>query len=306
MKLKQLKHIIREEISKVLNEASYNYHVSKFENDGSFQKPYGGGCDTKYSMSGRGTGHFGSGTYFATFKEHDFDKLGEKDENSPFIQIDDRVYRVDFDFYRNLYRVYDERQGNVLHSMLKYVNSFYYVKSDYRSVLYQKIERSAEYLGLDCPSYRQLISMAEELENDGSRPESFSTVFMEYNGYNGVNVSGVPSFDNTTFGSVIYDLNKTSLESVPQKDRKHSFTVKDGTSLSTTVHRWGDDSIFDEEMEALDNGKIRLIHKLKDMPLPGQREYLKILSMAETDIMTYENLNMTMWSVFQTGYKNII
>lgn len=273
MKLKQLKHIIKEEISKVLNEASYNYHVSKFENDGSFQKPYGGGCDNKYNMSGRGTGHFGSGTYFATFKEHDFDKLGDKDENSPFIQIDDRVYRVDFDFYRNLYRVYDERQGNVLHSMLSYVNGFYYVKSDYKSILYQKIERSAEYLGLDCPSYRQLISMAKELENDKSRYESFSTMFMEYNGYNGVNVSGVPSFDNTKFGSVIYDLNKTSLEAVPPKFRKHAFTVKDGASLNTTVHRHGEDSIIDKEMEALE-GKVST-YSLKHMPFAKVKRILK-------------------------------
>ena len=49
--------------------------------------------------------------------------------------------------------------------------------------------------------------------------QSFSTVFMEWNGYNGVNVSGVDYYDNTKHGSVIYDLSKvnTDMEEVSPK-----------------------------------------------------------------------------------------
>ena len=35
---------------------------------------------------------------------------------------------------------------------------------------------------------------------------------MEWNGFNGVNVSGVEYYDNTKHGSVIYDLSKTDTE----------------------------------------------------------------------------------------------
>ena len=65
-------------------------------------------------------------------------------------------------------------------------------------------------LGLSLPKYRQLLTLfntyKEKYNNrEGSTP-TISTIMMEYNGYNGVNVSGIPNFDNTRHGSVIYDV----------------------------------------------------------------------------------------------------
>ena len=52
----------------------------------------------------------------------------------------------------------------------------------------------------------------EMLRSEGNvvNKSSFSTRIMEYNDYNGVNVSNVPGYDNTTHGSVIYDMSKLS------------------------------------------------------------------------------------------------
>jgi len=76
------------------------------------------------------------------------------------------------------------------------------------SQYYQIISRNAKALKLKCPGFRELWNMIKSHISSDSI-QSFSTIFMEYNGYNGVNVSGVEGFDNTTHGSVIYDLSKT-------------------------------------------------------------------------------------------------
>jgi hypothetical protein len=47
---------------------------------------------------------------------------------------------------------------------------------------------------------------------------SFSTRIMEYNGYNGVNVSNVKGYDNTLHGSVIYDMSKIDGQPKPVKN----------------------------------------------------------------------------------------
>ena len=60
-------------------------------------------------MSGRGTGHFGSGMYFSTYREEgkEYDqKYRYSYKSSPeLIQVDDSVYRVDLDIYKNLFKV---------------------------------------------------------------------------------------------------------------------------------------------------------------------------------------------------------
>ena len=79
-------------------------------------------------MFGRDTGHFGSGTYFSTYKDsEDRQKYIDNSTNPDphFIKVDDRVYRVNFDLYKNLYRVRSKKQGDVLYTLLKNVNSLY-------------------------------------------------------------------------------------------------------------------------------------------------------------------------------------
>ena len=213
---KKIYNILNSAVANVLNEATWNYHKSggSGEHNG---KPYV--SDNKFQMSGRGTGHFGSGTYFSTFKEETPDtdeKYGNNlgDDRPQFIKVGENVYRVDMDFYKNLYRVYTRKQGNVLFTLLKHLNSMYYIvqygsDTSTLSQYYQIVVRNAKALKLKCPSFRELWKMIlSHIKSD--KPQSFSTVFMEYNGYNGVNVSGVEGFDNTTHGSVIYDLSKTN------------------------------------------------------------------------------------------------
>ena len=210
-----------------INENDWNFHFGSQHNG----EPYW--SDNKAMMAGRDTGHFGSGTYFSTYSSDAYDVRGYNDKrwnwinngNSDphFIQIEDHVYRVDLDLYKNLYRVRSKRQGDVLFTLLGRVNGFYnhiayggdfrpeYAQYD-NALNYQKIYRNAKALNLKCPSYYDLTRMAQ---NHQGR-QSFSTVFMEYNGYNGVNVSGIAYYDNTTHGSVIYDLSKinTTMEEV--------------------------------------------------------------------------------------------
>lgn len=57
-------------------------------------------------------------------------------------------------------------------------------------------------------TFSEICQLAGGLFEDKSNPKSLSTMYMEMNGYNGVNVSGIKGFDNTTHGSVIYDVNK--------------------------------------------------------------------------------------------------
>jgi hypothetical protein len=197
-----------------INEQEWNFHFGKEHNG----QPYI--SDNKYQMAGRSTGHFGSGTYFSTYRDiNDIDKYGElsRNQNPNFIEIKDHVYRVDFDLYKNLYRVRNKRQGDVLYTMMANLNHMFYRITDlgeFRSKsanynnagLYQEIKANADALNLKCPSYYQLVRMAQNHKGI----QSFSTLFMELNGYNGVNVSGVEYYDNTLHGSVIYDLSKVN------------------------------------------------------------------------------------------------
>ena len=207
--------ILSQNAINVLKEAQWNYHFGKNHT----REPYL--SDNKFQMFGRETGQFGSGTYFSTYNGKWYDeKYGsEKPNHGEFIQVDDNVYRVDMNMYKNLYRVRTKRVGDILYTMCKNLNRFYnrvvsmghfsqqmarYDNAD----VYQIIRNNAEALGLNCPSYLELTRMAQKHEGI----QSFSTLFMEWNGYNGVNVSGVEYYDNTKHGSVIYDVNKVSGE----------------------------------------------------------------------------------------------
>ena len=82
-----------------LDEATYNYHAGDLGNDlGNLEKH---GSDNIFRMEGRGTGHFGSGIYFSTYRlrdKADYDKeYGDysdyRNKNPNLIQVKDRVYR---------------------------------------------------------------------------------------------------------------------------------------------------------------------------------------------------------------------
>ena len=245
----------------------YNYHVG---NLGSTRdvKPYQ--SDNKYRMQGRDTGHFGSGLYFSTYQGQ-FDDMGRDNWNPSLIQIKDNVYRVDFDLYKSLYRVSNGRQGDMLFNTLKNVNHVYYkVESGNFDCAreYSIISRNSDALGLNCPSYRELLKMARDHAANKSDIRSFSTVFMEYNGFNGVNVSGISKYDNTLHGSVIYDMSKVDRDSIRKVNVKYNKIPFMDSSVAS------DDEMNDVAYDALTDKSHLSLSRLSKLP---ENEAMRVL-----------------------------
>ena len=123
-------------------------------------KPYY--SDSKIQMAGRETGHFGSGTYFSTYPEKGLNGKYKDNQNPNFIKVGKNTYRVDFDLYKNLYRVRSKKQGDILYTMCRCLNAMYnkiaYMgkfnkkEANYNnSQLYQVIKSNADALNLKCP-----------------------------------------------------------------------------------------------------------------------------------------------------------
>ena len=277
----------------VIKESEWNFHFGKEHNG----KPYI--SDNKYQMAGRETGHFGSGTYFSTYRDiKDIDKYGElsNNQNPNFIEIKDHVYRVDFDLYKNLYRVRSKRQGDILYTMMANLNHMFYKITEMgrfvsknanydNASLYQEIKANADALNLDCPSYYQLTRMAQRHEGN----QSFSTLFMEWNGYNGVNVSGVDYYDNTKHGSVIYDLSKVNTD-MEEVNPNSLYTSERDSYYNDTVAY---DEFNNYKIAALRGKDLFWTSKLNGMP---RNEALRILknhldSGNVLDPFTLEKLN---------------
>lgn len=260
----------------ILKEVDYSLHVNTHnEFDVDKLEKYGGGTDALVMMRGRGTGHFGSGTYLSTYKQDsDFsvdskrvrDAL-EKNYGEPLIQVSPKTYAIDLDRY-NLYKPKNTRHAEILFELLKNINDlFYAVESD------TKLKQKKEYLTdiLDSckklnleftkefvkkvkyevlPNYSKNYRGGEDLKYKAS----ISTMFMEYNGWNGVNVNNIPTFDNTRHGSVIYDMknvvdapkrtspyiedifsyNTENLKYIIKKINKYRFSAVNLTKLSNS------------------------------------------------------------------------
>ena len=288
-----LHRLIKESVKTILRESDWNLHYShRGEHN---LKPYG--SDSKFMMIGRETGHFGSGTYFSTYKGSKerakyIDNATNFDPH--FIQVADHVYRVDFDLYKNMYRVRSKNQGDVLYTLLRNVNVLYNhicadllydkgfnpKKADYNtSKQYQIIKANANALNLKCPSYMELIRMAQNHQGN----QSFSTVFMEWNGYNGVNVSGIDFYDNTTHGSVIYDLSKTNTNMEEVKP-KNTWPYRHYSYDKTLIYN----PFEDLAMKALDGNLFNEdIKKLSSLPLPQAMRVLKNFTQSGNVIPDY-------------------
>jgi hypothetical protein len=212
----------------LLTEVDYSLHVNRHnEFDVEKLKKYGGGTDTLIMMRGRGTGHFGSGTYLSTYKyESDFNldspkvkNILQKNYGEPLIKLDAGTYAIDLDRY-NLFRPKNEKHAELLFNLLKDINNlFYSLESDENTQIKKeylnRILENCKKLNLKLtknfvrkiknevlPNYSKNIRGGDNLKYRAS----ISTMFMEDNGWNGVNVNGIPMFDNTRHGSVIYDL----------------------------------------------------------------------------------------------------
>ena len=244
---KQLKRI-----KEIISEVNYNYHAGDLGDDLDNLEPHV--SDNIFRMAGRDTGHFGSGLYFSTYRlrdKADYDKdYGKysnfRDQSSNLIKVKNSVYRVDFDIYKNLYRVSSNKHGEVLFKTLKQLNGIFYSYDHGERELsrwYLVILNNFKHLGLRLPGYREFFKMLKEAKvvNDSRWSKdgvdknayiaSFSTRIMEWNGYNGINVSGLSDYDNTLHGSVIYDTKKIGGELKPV-DFDSFIGYKDGVASS--------------------------------------------------------------------------
>jgi hypothetical protein len=197
--------------------------------------------DTIIMMAGRSTGHFGSGTYFSTYRfedEVDFERFvfNNKevfDANKPFASVSKGLHLIDLDFY-HLYKPLNREHADLLFETLKMINrlSGYYntglEKIDFSDVntkvLLTKINYNLSKLDLKKPTLLEFARLFEAVRKDVNQKNSFaslSTRFMEYNGYNGVNVNNIHGYDNTLHGSVVYDLSKTINPNYLLKNRYH-------------------------------------------------------------------------------------
>lgn len=246
--------------------------------------------DSIIYMSGRDTGHFGSGMYFSTYSCKDYgayydDVQQYKDDYKPevkkLIKITEGLYRVNTDLYQNLYRIKNEEQGRLLHKALSWINastSPYNDKPLDKRMSYPKYKHNLELLGLKMPPYREFVAMVAKgmvdikksrgnEDNKEFDRRSMSTRIMEYNGYNGVNTSGVPALDNTTYGSVIYDMQKINTDFVPVgKNQIHQYCEMKNGIINN------DRSIFDNQtpekmvMYLLGKDERVLAYQIKQIP----------------------------------------
>jgi hypothetical protein len=158
--------------------------------------------DTKYSRmsASRGTGHFGTGTYF----------LGEKSAGGKYGGRSDRpIVNVNLEGL-NLAKPKDPMR---LHDALKLVNKMVY-REEKPQFSEERFDGNRALFGLNYElgfskhSKEEIQKAIEDTynefasgENDGFR--SPSTVLMQKLGYDGVDVRGTKA-DNTDYGSVVY------------------------------------------------------------------------------------------------------
>lgn len=290
---------------KLIVESEYNYHIGDLGGDLDSIKPYG--SDNIYRMQGRGTGHFGSGVYFSTYQcgdKQEFDDKGVDIKN--LTKIKDKVYRIDFDLYKNLYRVKSNSHGDALFKTLKEANNTFYKNIDYHSGVldmnkdlvedYLRLKNNLKYLSLRLPDYKGFIRLIKEAGEDMRNKKnaaSFSTRIMEYNNFNGVNVSGIYNYDNTLHGSVIYDISQLGGELVEIKDPSLYCSFNKGVLSSSNPNviqnylRGNYHYVFSHFDEIPDKDKLFF---LKRVPIFVKSSYLEKLSESERE-KYYKYLN---------------
>ena len=295
-----LKESISRIKSLILLTETFNYHFTGGKNgDKPLDITKKHVSDTLNGMSGRDTGHFGSGTYFSTYKRDNpkvDDEYGRysdfRNQDGNLILIKKGLYRINIDFYKNLYHITTTKQGEGLFKTLRECNKIFYGYESYKSngekpnwgsisTAYLQLRINFKNLGLSLPDYRNFIKMMDEAvkDNDYRNKDidksnaSFSTRMMELNGYNGVNASNIPQYDNTTHGSVIYDLSK--IESDMEKitlPSNHDWNLK----LNKDTHVYGDRNDIEANML---NGNPLIsnddIYHFRNLPENMQVIYMK-------------------------------
>lgn len=313
LKKSDIKRIVKD-IVKTISEG-YLYHKG-YNVDIDNPEPYHSESRwAKWEHGGHDTGSFGSGMYFtsskpfdARFSDEDKDAIrkGEGIEGR-FIQLrqgEDKnewgnrsgLYRVDTDFFSNLYRLHSEEEGDLLKNLMNTINNFFaysrysndYSYVRYRQQAYLNIVSKCKMLGLNVPwTYKEMCSFAQNYANDKSVRQTPATIFMEMNGYNGVDATYAGKYDSYWEGSVIYDLNKVKGNIEPVKNPRDEFKVRNYNLYKTML-----DDLLDSKTTPKylgDADPITVLNALKRYPmvLPSNRywglpeeikpKYLRIL-----------------------------
>lgn len=198
-------------LNRILNESgNYGYHAGDLGKSEYF---------TQFATSNRGTGHFGTGTYF----------VGDENQLNVGSYKDRPRHKVDFTPY-NLIKITDFRNGLAFHDALRDINGKIfrrYVNGDGidEKALMEASKIVAIFVFKDIEDFNDLrnktkivydkvieiyddyIDEYKKVVNYGkSDRRSISTELISSFGYDGVDCRSCKDMDNTMFGSVIYDL----------------------------------------------------------------------------------------------------
>lgn len=255
---------IKEMVNKVISliKEGYLYHRGAGLDMNNPEPYHSEGRVQKWEGAGHETGSFGSGTYFTSIDPRD-GNLSDDDKRlargsygveGRFIRLKgdngeggwrnrSGLYRVDTSFYSNLYQLKSEKEGDLLKALMNGINGYVsycdelnyddgsgrdykYIYMRERQNRYLKLTNLAKTLGLNFPwNYREFYKFAQEYKANTNIRQTPATIFMEKNGYNGVDATYGGKYDSYWEGSVIYDLNKVKGEIKPVKNPRDEFKL---------------------------------------------------------------------------------
>lgn len=210
-----------------------NKKSSVSDNQGYHYGDLGKGIDTNYfamTSSRRSTGHFGTGTYF----------VGDSTKVSDRFKKGKPEHKINFDGY-NLYKVRNNNDGWILHDGLEAINNQEFGNSDLTQ-LARLLERTyqigEEQFNNTIEKTMNYILKTENADWEHKlKMDSPSTYFMKQLGFEGVDTRNVEQFDNSAYGSVIYDLKTNDNMTTIKKPKKETTLPKKKTSELTLSER---------------------------------------------------------------------
>ena len=237
---------------RIATDQNIKYSVS--DNKGVHYGDLGKGRDTYYwniNSSRRSTGHFGTGTYFVSETE-----ASRLENSSTFTRKDRTKHEVNFDDY-NLYKPLIEPEARRLHNGLKAINY-----GEYDSFGVDILKDDLKRNGISEEQFNKAIEKVKEVRADYEKKgydndykgqyDSLSTIFIKELGFNGIDVRGLEGYDNTGYGSVIYDLDNKKSDA----DIRYSLSEdSQGNELKPAVQKWAENSKARDE-----NGNLKVLY----------------------------------------------
>jgi hypothetical protein len=199
---------ITEEIAEVARAAEKNPNLAYHAGD------LGKGTDTFLDKMdpGRGTGHFGTGTYFVSSEELAVGRTAGRP-----------VQTVDIGNY-NLHKPKDWEEALALHDTLRDVNKLSLSKLDPAGFQITTLQEQLQKLGIDIDAQvleDSINEVKEAIADAGGnlwatkQVDTASTRVMKKAGFDGVDVRHISEADNSSYGTVVYDLVDPSLPEKP-------------------------------------------------------------------------------------------